>query len=520
MRRLSLVLCIVSSLIVVGCDSPLVSAAATLSKQLVGEEPAREQVTVDVLFDGTASIVTVSVVDSVARAAMQGIHAGGMVRVWVTGGEIAREIVAVRYTPARAVSARARRRAWSEFVAKSQASLHGVTVAALRDRPSDSRLAEAVAVIATADAVGRREIWLVTDYIENSPTGRFARTLPAPTVWTAQLARERVLYPDRLRGITVRCLYFAPRDSLRHYEVLRDLWRAALEGSGAVVIFSSSAPNTPAVPPPVGLMLIAPLLPVAVWRVRSRARQHAFRGLPNQCDATVTSILGVAPSVQSLIGGQTRSDLSEYRSAVLQARQRLDAYWSWLVEVVAILLFAGVDGRSCARIFFLLGMNAVDALFFGFALAIILVAATWFLVSAISMEYDGTMKRTVRRALAVSVYIGLAGAMVAVRVALVDPGEESVVRWGSAILILASTLGPSLALEILVRRAFTYVPLLVQLARARATLREAQEYAIGTDRSTQRVRRSVERWNYHASKIRAEYDLAYNDMRAVREQRR
>lgn len=505
-RRITAILILVCPLLV-SCDGGLLTG---ITHRLVESDTPPQPLLVDVVDDPTAELSSSAITETLDGLLPQVVARSGTLRVWRMGASpSATHVVAqIAYAPPTIVSARGRRRAAAAFLVSARAQLARDVGAALGERPpSLSPLAEAITVVAASDAPSgaTREIILLTDYEQNSALAHFARRLPERASWFVVLDRERVLLPGSLRGVTLRCAYFTPRSSLRETAALRDLWQATLVRAGSRVVFSSGPPVEQSVPMhPSLLFLLPPIFPVTwwwSWRVGRLGFRHGWLGVPSQPERAIRLFVHMVPRAPAGLSLPAPEAVAHLRAL----DERLSAYWPWRVEIVLGLSCALVEVRACTRPFVLLGLAVADALMFGIALTVMMIAATALVLWAWRTPYDGTSRRTLRRILAGLLYLVLVGSLVVLRVALVDAGEELIVRWSAALLLLACTVGPSFGAEVLVRRAFMYVPLLLARARERHALREARSLA--GDQAAAAAR--ADHWHQVTEWLAAVYEEAY-----------
>ena len=171
---------------------------------------------------------------------------GSVVRLWVQGRDIetTRMVGEARSVKARGSGRRARVEHESRWTAEELRSLMTAAQPSLRMHPRRSPIAEAIGRVALAapPVKGPRLLIVVTDAFEVSDFGSFeCDALPTPERFARTLARERVLPPGSLRGISVifshvdlgsvdrgRCAL-----TLRRAADVRAIWQAALHDAGA-----------------------------------------------------------------------------------------------------------------------------------------------------------------------------------------------------------------------------------------------------------------------------------------------
>jgi len=186
---------------------------------------------------------------------------GSMVRLWVQGRDIetTRMVGEARSVKARGSGRRARQEHESRWIAEEQRLLMTAAQPSLRLHPRRSPIADAIGRVALATPPMKepRLLIVVTDAFEVSDFGSFeCDALPTPEHFARVVARERVLPPGSLRGISIifshvdlgsvdrgRCAL-----TLRRAADVRAIWQTALHDAGAahVEIQSGSfqAPTT------------------------------------------------------------------------------------------------------------------------------------------------------------------------------------------------------------------------------------------------------------------------------------
>lgn len=476
------------------------------------QEPVPQPVVVDVLVDSTS---VVGVDERVLAAQLDaclpvvGVRPGSSVRVWLLGASpsATRIVAQVRFLLPSTASARSRHRATRAFIVEARAALLRDVVPALREKPlASSPIAEALAVLAAADTPSgaERAIVVLSDFVQHSGLGHFDAAIPKHDRWFAALDRERVLLPGSLRGISVRCAFFKPLPSLRATEELRHLWSATLERAGATVDFTSGPAVFPVPHGDVSLLFV----PVGflLWRVRRMGRADAGSGLPNRRDAVVLATLGV-PRSASL--GAAPVETRALRSQVERLWARVCGFW-WAPFAFLLLmpLALYVDARALVRVLLVLGLSLADALSLGCALAIVLVGVTALVGAACRVRRLGY--RLLALAGSVLLYLLIVGSLAVLRFQLVDPGEDRMVAYSSALLLLASTAAPSAALEYLVRQAFTVIP----AGLAWWTALRRLQHAIRENARLEQQQAKSDAWSALASRLGTTYDLSYERAQA------
>lgn len=175
-----------------------------------------------------------------------GERPGSVVRLWIQGRDIetTRMVGEVRSVKARGSGRRARQEHESRWIAEGLRSLMAAAEPSLRLHPRRSPIAEAIGRVALATPPTKepRLLIVVTDGFEVSDFGSFeCDALPTPDRFARVLARERVLPPGSLRGMSIvfshvdlgsidrgRCSL-----SLRRAADVRAIWQTALRNAGA-----------------------------------------------------------------------------------------------------------------------------------------------------------------------------------------------------------------------------------------------------------------------------------------------
>lgn len=205
--------------------------------------PAPSPVEIDVLCDYGGAPCTPEHLRAVAEAAFgqTASRPGSTVRLWWLGNTVGETaLIASATVPAsRGESLRARETHRAQVIAAGVASFERASTPLFSDfSRRRSPLLESLGKVSLASAGRSREIWLITDLLEESLYRFECGALPDEDSFRATLSH--ILPPDSLRGVTVYAIYAAPnvidRDRcpvyVERFRAIAALFEAAIGQAG------------------------------------------------------------------------------------------------------------------------------------------------------------------------------------------------------------------------------------------------------------------------------------------------
>jgi hypothetical protein len=246
------------------------------------------------------------------------------------------------------------------------------------------------------------------------------------------------------------------------------------------------------------------------WRISNQAKANAYHYLTGRGEQAVIALLGPAPALPGDFATEVHSaDVTKERAELQEVGRKLAPHWWWPLALLFIPGLAFISWRADTRLFTLTGWPPADAMLLGLMLTVLAVLLAWALMRAWHLPYDGTSRRTRRLALTISAYVVLVGSILAIRLGQADPNEPWYVRLGSSGLILAATIGPSFALELLLRKLFEIAPLLHRRMYLRRTINDATGAVVRVAHQREVLARRTEEWHHLATRLQSVYDVDY-----------
>lgn len=189
--------------------------------------------------------------------------------------------------------------------------------------------------------------------------------------------------------------------------------------------------------------------------------------------------------------------------------RKLSPFWWWPFIPLCFLGLGFISWRANTRLFTLTGWPSTDAMLLGMMLTVIEVLLAWGVVRAWHLVYDGTSRRTRRLVMAIGAYALLVASILAIRIGQADPNEPWYVRLGSAGLILAATIGPSFAMELLAGKLFEIAPLLHRRIYLRKTINDVKAPVVRVAHQREVLAQQTEDWHRMATRLQSVYELDY-----------
>jgi hypothetical protein len=244
------------------------------------------------------------------------------------------------------------------------------------------------------------------------------------------------------------------------------------------------------------------------WRISSHAKANSFHHLKDRQQQSVIALLGPPPGGPTeLATDRTTVDVTKERTELHDVGQRLSPYWWWPLSIPLAALLGFISWRADTRLFTLTGWPPADAMLLGLMLSVLALLVTWALVRAWQLPYDGTNRRAWRLAAVLAAYSFLVASILAIRIGQGDPNEPWYVRLGSAGLILAATIGPSFALELLLRRLFEIAPLLHRRRYLKKAINDGVVVRDVEHRAS--LAQRTDEWHHLASRLESVYEIEY-----------
>jgi hypothetical protein len=235
-----------SCLVFLGCEG-LNSAATYVG--LRNPEP-EASVEIDLICDYGGSPCTPERLRLVAESAFDqvSLRPGSAVRLWWMANTLGESIAIATYTvpPVRGTSVRAREAHRASVIRAGTGSFERAAAPLFRDfERRRSPILESLGKVALASQHPAREVWLVSNLLEESIFRLECDRLPQDGVFRSRVAE--ILPPGSLRGARVVALYSAPDAidrcpvSVERFRAITSLYESAISQAGGRFVLSPTA---------------------------------------------------------------------------------------------------------------------------------------------------------------------------------------------------------------------------------------------------------------------------------------
>jgi hypothetical protein len=242
---------VILSLLLVACSK----VDSTLTYLGVKNAPAPSAVEIDVLCDYGSAPCTPERLRVVADAAFSqvALRPGSVVRLWWLGNSVGETtlIASMTIPPSRGTSLRAREAHRDHLIAEGRALFEKASAPLFADFiRRKSPLLESIGKIALAGGNSTRQLWLVSDLLEESLYRFECGALPDEDAFRQTVGP--ILPQDSLRNVTVFAVYASPdtidRDrcpvSVERFRAIATLYESAITTAGGSFRLSATATPT------------------------------------------------------------------------------------------------------------------------------------------------------------------------------------------------------------------------------------------------------------------------------------
>lgn len=245
------------------------------------------------------------------------------------------------------------------------------------------------------------------------------------------------------------------------------------------------------------------------WRISSEAKANAYHQLTNHKDQSVIALLGPPPGGPTeLAADRPPIDVASEQEELQDVGKRLAPYWWWPAGILFAAILGFISWRADTRLFTQTGWPPGDAMLLGLMLSVLVLLITWALMRTWQLAYDGTGRRARRLTFVITAYAVLVASILAIRIGQ-GPNEPWYVRLGSAGLILAATIGPSFALELLLSRLFDLAPLLHRRSHLRKAISDKTSFVVRDVENRELLAERTDEWQHLATQLGSVYEIEY-----------